>query len=411
MEPLTDKLYSFGRFVFDADRLVLYHDGAIVKEAEKRSLQVLAVLLSRAGDPVSHEEIIDIVWSDNPHGATSTRVNQYVSRLRKTLAAFDAENAYIETLKGRGYRFVYEVVTAPETTTFALSSGIVPETPRTIDDHSRFSTASSKKRYVWTYLVLAVIAVAAVTASFWNFSRTDDVEDVKRVVKDSQMFESLVMYRDPSDFTEEMLDRYWLSESEGQANFDRSRIRQTVKKLLAEGRYYGEQTECLTFEFDKVELNNGRDAATVRTFEKWSLDDITKDGNISRKKTVGPYFVDYVLRKVNGRWLIERSTTARTVRPVPQLTSIEIAPNKNGGWLASVVGSDFEPLTIYFDIFGPDCTLTRPCRVENFTLRDRASMTSEAIWNIPIELAPGEYEITAKNGDSSPSKPLTFKIP
>lgn len=404
MDGLPERNFSFGRFDLDAERLVLYYDGTLVKEAEKRSLQVLAVLLSRAGDPVSHEEIIEVVWSDNPHGATSTRVNQYVSRLRKTLAAFDPENTYIETLKGRGYSFVHEVSRSPEAVVRETAAGSGPSDGRGI-------VSPDPKRYTWLYLVVAVVALAAVTAAFWKYMQTDDIEDVKRVVKESQMFESLVMYRNPEDFTEEMLDRYWLSESEGQANFDRSRIRQTVKKLLAEGRFYGEQTECVTFDFDKVELNKTRDVATVRTFEKWSLDDIKIDGNISKKKTVGPYFVDYVLKKVNGRWMIERSTTARTVRPVPQLTSIEIAPNKNGGWLASVVGSDMEPLTIFFDIFGPDCTLTRPCRVENFTLKDKASMTPDAIWNIPIELGPGEYQIIGKNGDSSPSKPLTFTIP
>lgn len=208
-----------------------------------------------------------------------------------------------------------------------------------------------------------------------------------------------------------MLDKYWLSESDGQANFDRSRIRQAVKKMAAEGRHYGEQSECTIFEFEKVEINRNRDVATVRTFEKWSLEEIRDEGKTSKKKTVGPYFVDYIVKKINGRWMIERSTTARTVRPVPQLNSIEVTQNKDGKWLASVVGADMEQLTVWFEISGPDCTITRPCRVENVTLREKASITSEAIWNIPIDLAPGNYEITAKNGDSSPSKPLAFTIP
>jgi DNA-binding winged helix-turn-helix (wHTH) protein len=400
MDGLPGKTFSFGRFKFDSGRLVLFYDDEIVKDVEKRALQVLAVLLTRPGEPVSHEEIIKFVWSDNPHGATSTRVNQYVSRLRKALASLDADNSYIETLQGRGYRFTGEAAVLSEERPAAQH----PDTENGPMPERRNSNS-------WVFFAIAAILLLAITAGYWKYGITDDVEEVKRVVKESQMFESLVMYRDPADFTEEMLDRYWLSERDGQANFDRSRIRQAVKKMLAEGRYYGEQSECTVFEFEKVEINRNRDIATVRTFEKWSLEEIKDEGKTSRKKTVGPYFVDYIVRKVNGRWLIERSTTARTVRPVPQLASIEITQDKDGKFLASVVGSDIEPLTIWFDILGPDCTITRPCRVENVTLREKASITSDAVWNIPIDLGPGEYQIVGKNGDSSPSASLTFVIP
>lgn len=403
MEVLSEKNYTFGRFEFDAERLVLYHDGTLVKEVEKRSLQVLSVLLSRAGDPVSHEEIIGIVWSDNPHGATSTRVNQYISRLRKTLAALDPEKTYIETLIGRGYSFVHEVSRSPEP--------VVRETAAGDPAEDRGSVPPNRRRYTWLYMVVAVVALAAITAGYWKYGRTDDVEEIKRVVKESQMYESLVLYRSPEDFKEEMLDRYWLSENDGQANFDRGRIRQAVKKLITEGRHYGEQSECTIFEFDKVEVGKNRDVATVRTFEKWSLDDITKETNASKKRIVGPYFVDYILRKVNGRWMIEKSSTARTVRPVPQLQMLELTRGERSEWLINVFGSDLEARTLYFEIQGVDCTRTRPCRIDNHSLRERSIISSDSVINIPVELAPGEYQIFARNGDSAPSGPLTFNIP
>lgn len=400
MDGLSGKILAFGRFKFDSSRLVLFYNDEIVKDVEKRTLQVLAVLLSRPGNPVSHDEIIRLVWSDNPFGATSTRVNQYVSRLRKAIAALEPESSYIETLQGRGYRFIGEVKAV-------YDEQVIP----VADASEAGSPTNGRKTLTWLYFGVALLLLAGITAGYWKYGTTDEVEEIKRVVKESQMFESLVMYREPAGFTEDMLDKYWLSESDGQVNFDRSRIRQAVRKMAAEGRYYGEQSECTIFEFEKVEISKNRDFSTVRTFEKWSLDEIKIDSGSSKKKTVGPYFVDYVLRKVNGRWLIEKSTTARTVRPIPQLASVEVAPNKNGGWLASVVGADMEPLTVWFEITGTDCIITRPCRVENSTLRNHASITAEAVWNIPIDLPSGTYEITAKNGDSSPSMPLTFTIP
>src|SRR6266566_1037610 len=46
---------------------------------------LLAVLLLRAGEPVSADVLIDALWSDDPPASAATSLQGYVSQLRKLL--------------------------------------------------------------------------------------------------------------------------------------------------------------------------------------------------------------------------------------------------------------------------------------------------------------------------------------
>ena len=106
------------------------------------------------------------------------------------------------------------------------------------------------------------------------------------------------------------------------ADFDIREVRKGVKRLINEGRYYGKETKPEMFEFQSVEVNNTNDLAVVKTLEKWFIVEYRTDKTPLKTKNVGPYFVSYILRKVDGRWLIEKSTTARA-EPAPTKMSRE----------------------------------------------------------------------------------------
>ena len=52
---------------------------------------VLAMLALRANEPVSTDALIDGLWGERPPATAAKTVQVYVSRLRKLLAAADAE--------------------------------------------------------------------------------------------------------------------------------------------------------------------------------------------------------------------------------------------------------------------------------------------------------------------------------
>ena len=103
---------SFGAFEFDAQTRLLCRDGREVA-LPPRVLGVLELLLRRAGDVVSRQELIDTVWKDA--FVTDTSLAEAVSVLRQSLGDDSQSPTYIQTLHRRGYRFVAPVSTADMT--------------------------------------------------------------------------------------------------------------------------------------------------------------------------------------------------------------------------------------------------------------------------------------------------------
>jgi DNA-binding response OmpR family regulator len=60
--------------------------------------------MSRAGEVVRREEIMDLVWDEHWFGSTKT-LDVHVSWLRKKLEDDPAAPVYITTSRGVGFRF------------------------------------------------------------------------------------------------------------------------------------------------------------------------------------------------------------------------------------------------------------------------------------------------------------------
>jgi DNA-binding winged helix-turn-helix (wHTH) protein len=421
MKELSQHVYKFSDFEFDADRLTLSYNGELVKDAETKSLQVLAVLLEDPNELVLHDEIIDAVWGDNPTGVTAVRVNHYASRLQKLFVKYEPEMKFLENVRGRGYIFRGEVSGGQEEKSELFqSSDLRSQKGRRIEadnkeseNHPDAATSPTPRKAGRLYLYLAVgtLVLAAVIGA-WKFYPRNETEEVRKVVKESQLFESLVLYKSPVAFKEEQLDRYWTTELDLNTNYDRKRIRDAVSKLVREHRRYGDGTRCEQFDFQNVEINSAGDMAVVKTLEKWFVSDYTTDGALLKNSYIGPYFVSYVLRKVDGRWLIEKSTTARVNRPTPHLTEIGFETEAHQGqqFFVTLKGEDIEPEMVFLEVTGPGCPESAPCRVPNSALRDNAVMTANEMEHVPLTLAAGEFRIAARNGDSPAGRAVSLRL-
>lgn len=71
-----------------------------------KEFSMLALLLERAGSPVSARELFEQVWGEPYDDAASNTVLVHVRRLRKKLAEVDASQTFIETVWGVGYKVV-----------------------------------------------------------------------------------------------------------------------------------------------------------------------------------------------------------------------------------------------------------------------------------------------------------------
>lgn len=265
----------------------------------------------------------------------------------------------------------------------------------------------------WPLLTVGIIAVILITSVAWFEFPYDEEELVRQVLRESQMFESLVIYKNPSSFNDEILNKYWVPHSHESQNYDWKRIADSLQKLQSEGLRYGDETKCEKFVIQSVTVDKDATIATARTLEKWFISVHDEKGSPQKRRSVGPYFVDYLLRKVDGRWLVEKSTTGRTIRPVPHLSGIEqltTASNKTE-FLIRLTGRDFEPMTVFLSIVGPRCPEAKPCQIPNTALLERSTLSDSIVDNVPLTLSSGNFRIAAHNGDSQPSNYLYLSVP
>jgi DNA-binding winged helix-turn-helix (wHTH) protein len=96
----------FGPFRLQHESLELYCRGHRV-EAPLRALALLERLVERRGELVSKGDLLRSVWGETH--VTASSLTEAMSRLRAVLGDDPARPSYVETLPGRGYRFVAKV--------------------------------------------------------------------------------------------------------------------------------------------------------------------------------------------------------------------------------------------------------------------------------------------------------------
>jgi DNA-binding winged helix-turn-helix (wHTH) protein len=97
---------SFGSFhLFPAQRLLL-EDGEAVRIGS-RALDILIVLVARAGELVGKEELMAHVWPNT--FVEPANLTVHIAALRRALGDGRGGNRFLLNIPGRGYQFVAPV--------------------------------------------------------------------------------------------------------------------------------------------------------------------------------------------------------------------------------------------------------------------------------------------------------------
>jgi TolB-like protein/Tfp pilus assembly protein PilF len=99
-------VFRIGSFVLDADRRLLMHEGHPVSLGS-RAYDLLLALVRRRGELVTKDELIAAVWSGTV--VDENNLAAQISALRKVLAADPEIARDLQTVPGRGYRFVAKI--------------------------------------------------------------------------------------------------------------------------------------------------------------------------------------------------------------------------------------------------------------------------------------------------------------
>ena len=100
----NDKRYSFGSFVLDFEKKLLFKDGKeVILTAKEYSL--LEYLIINRNITLSKDKLLSSVWNMDYQGYDNT-VMVHIHNLREKIEEDPSEPRYIRTVKGRGYMFV-----------------------------------------------------------------------------------------------------------------------------------------------------------------------------------------------------------------------------------------------------------------------------------------------------------------
>lgn len=139
--------YRFGEFELDLDAQQLRLRGEPVP-LERRPLDLLAMLVARHGRLVPRDDIVAALWPGNVIIDFDSGLNTLVRKIRKALGDSSEKPMFIETVPGRGYRFVAAVTDAA--------------TPETVPVEPATRTSFAVSRSVAVLLIVALLAAGAI---------------------------------------------------------------------------------------------------------------------------------------------------------------------------------------------------------------------------------------------------------
>jgi predicted ATPase len=99
-------VYAFGSFEADTELFELTNDGAPVP-VQRKTFDLLVYLLRNRGRLATREELIAEVWPDVV--VSEAALNQAMLMLRKVLGDDGGNPKTVQTIRGRGYRFMADV--------------------------------------------------------------------------------------------------------------------------------------------------------------------------------------------------------------------------------------------------------------------------------------------------------------
>jgi eukaryotic-like serine/threonine-protein kinase len=156
-QPKSPARHVFGPFEVDASAGELRKRGVRLR-LSGQPLQILLTLLAHPGEVVTREQLREEVWSETTFVDFEHGLNAAMNKLRRALGDSAEKPRYIETVAGRGYRFIGISEADRAAPVFPLNISIVPEQRR-----------ERRRPGIWRWLASSAVLVAVSFALGWLF--------------------------------------------------------------------------------------------------------------------------------------------------------------------------------------------------------------------------------------------------
>ena len=122
---MPDKKFCFDDFQLDFTRFQLFRQGKPLR-LEGLPLQLLMFLVENKGQLVTREQISAALWSKDVFVDVDQGINTAIRKIRRALGDDAGEPHYLQTVVGRGYRFVATAAEDDQASASAQSQSQVP---------------------------------------------------------------------------------------------------------------------------------------------------------------------------------------------------------------------------------------------------------------------------------------------
>ena len=164
-------VYRFGIFDFEAESGQLRKQGRSLP-LERQPARVLGVLLARAGELVSREELRESVWGRETHVDFDRGLAYCLSQIRGALGDRSDNPRFVQTFPRRGYKFIAPVTTEP----VPSAPGGPADSPVASIEAARAGEGPARTRLP-RVLILAAASIVLFLLASWFVAdrRTDEV--------------------------------------------------------------------------------------------------------------------------------------------------------------------------------------------------------------------------------------------
>jgi len=147
---MTARKLKFDDFELDMQSFDLRHHGTSLK-LEKNPMEILVLLAERRGQLVTREEIAERIWGKDVFVDTEHGINTAIRKIRLALKDDPDQPRFVQTVLGRGYKFVADVAADSINASSEVATGFPPIQGETLQQ-PRFPTWLR-----WGILGMAVI--------------------------------------------------------------------------------------------------------------------------------------------------------------------------------------------------------------------------------------------------------------
>lgn len=168
-KPLASARLRFDDFELDVRAGLLRRQGVRLR-LRGQPLQVLEILLEKAGDVVTREELQSQIWPNGTFVDFDHSLHNAIARIREVLGDSAENPRYIETLPRRGYRYIGPVEDVPSP----------PASAEKADDAGELVSLAPPERrksrlavVIPAVILLAVVALSLIAWTAWRSVRAE----------------------------------------------------------------------------------------------------------------------------------------------------------------------------------------------------------------------------------------------